>query len=63
MSTIITVQAKKAMSQDAVAEEGAQLLLDEAGNGLIPALRSGEEGLQLLADARCRRVRSGDVGV
>ena len=50
VSTIVTVQAQKAMSQDAAAEEGAQLLQDEAGNGLIPALRSGEEGLQLLAD-------------
>jgi hypothetical protein len=44
------VQAEKAMGQDAAAEEGAQLLLDEVGRGVISAPRPEEKGLQLLAD-------------
>ena len=47
---IITVQAEKAMGQDAAAEEGAELLLHEAGSRLILAARAGEEGLQLFAN-------------
>ncbi len=37
VSAILTMQAEKAMSQDAAAEESAQLLLDEAGSRLILA--------------------------
>ncbi len=38
------------MRQDSAAEERAQLLLDEAGSGLVSALRACEEGLEVLSD-------------
>ena len=38
------------MRQDAAAQIGTQLLLDEAGRGLLPASRASEDRLEVLAD-------------
>ena len=38
------------MRQDAAAQIGTELLLDEAGRGLLPATRPCEEGLEVVAD-------------
>jgi hypothetical protein len=37
------------MSKHTTAQIGSQLLLDEAGRRLLPALRACEEGLEVLA--------------
>ncbi len=37
------------MGQDAAAKKGVELLLDEAGSGLLSASRACEEGLEVLA--------------
>ncbi len=50
MALVIAVNAKEAMGKDAVAQEGADLLLGEAGNDRVFRARGGEEGLELLAD-------------
>jgi hypothetical protein len=44
------MEAQEAMCQDSAAQERAQLLLDEAGSGLVSALRACEEGLEVLSD-------------
>jgi hypothetical protein len=44
------VESQEAVREDAAAQEGAKLLLDEAGRGLASALRTRKEGLQLVAD-------------
>ncbi len=38
------------MDQDTAAKKSTELVLDEAGSGLVPALRTCEEGLEVLAD-------------
>ena len=38
------------MRQDAAAQIGSQLLLDEARRGLLPASRAREERFEILAD-------------
>ena len=38
------------MRQDAAAQIGSQLLLDEARRGLLPASRASEERFEVLAD-------------
>ena len=38
------------MGEDAAAKVGAELLLDEAGSRLLPASRTCEKGLQVLAN-------------
>ena len=54
------MQAQEAMRQDSAAQERAQLLLDEAGSGLVPTLRACEEGLEVLAD---HLVEQGSLGL
>ncbi len=46
---VVAVEAQEAMRQDSAAQERAQLLLDEAGRGLLSASRLCEEGLEVLA--------------
>ena len=41
---------QEAMCHHSAAQERAQLLLDEAGSGLVPTLRACEEGLEVLTD-------------
>ncbi len=48
------------MRQDAAAQRGSQLLLDEAGRGLLQASRACEEGLEVLAD---NLVEQGSLGL
>ena len=50
MATRVAVETEKAVREHAAAEEGAKLLLDEAGSGLGSALRASEEALQLAAN-------------
>ena len=38
------------MGEDAAAQEGMELLLDEAGHGLFASLRARQEGLEFLPD-------------
>jgi hypothetical protein len=49
-AAIVAVQAQEAMGEDAAAQEGLELLLDEAGHGLFVRLRARQEGLELLLD-------------
>jgi len=46
----VAVQAQEAVGEDAAAQEGAKLLLDEARRGALSRPRAGEEGLDLLAN-------------
>ena len=50
VAALVAVQSQEAVGQDAAAKEGAKLLRDEAGRGLIPVARPREEAFQLLAD-------------
>ena len=49
-AAIVAVQAQEAMGEDAAAQEGMELLLDEAGHGLFASLRARQEGLEFLSD-------------
>jgi hypothetical protein len=49
-AAIVAVQAQEAMGEDAAAQEGMELLLDEAGHGLFASLRARQEGLEFLLD-------------
>ncbi len=49
-AAIVAVQAQEAMGEDAAAQEGLELLLDEAGHGLSARLRARQEGLEFLLD-------------
>jgi hypothetical protein len=48
--TSVAVQAQEAVGEDAAAEEGAELLLDETRRRPIAVSGAGEEGLELLAN-------------
>jgi hypothetical protein len=50
MAAVVTVESEEAVSEDAAAQERAQLLLDEAGSGLLSAARASEKRLEVLAD-------------
>ena len=50
VTTVVAVQAQEAMRQDAATQEGAKLLLDEAGYRLIAVGCAREKALELLAD-------------
>ena len=49
-AAIVAVQAQEAMGEDAAAQEGMELLLDEAGHGLLASLCARQEGLEFLPD-------------
>jgi len=49
-SAIAAVEAQEAMGEDAAAQEGVELLLDEAGHGLLASLCACQEGLEFLPD-------------
>jgi hypothetical protein len=49
-AAIVAVQAQEAMGEDAAAQEGMELLLDEAGHGLFASLRARQEGPEFLLD-------------
>jgi hypothetical protein len=53
------VQAQKAVGEDTTAQEGTQLLLDEAGHRTPAVARLREEALELLSD---RPVKEGLLG-
>ena len=60
MTAVVAVQAQEAVGQDPAAQVGAQLLLDEPGRRLTAGVRSGQEGLELLAhDLVQERVNGG----
>ena len=50
VAAVVAVQAKKAVGEDAAAQEGAEIVLDEVRRGALASPRPGEEGLDLLAD-------------
>jgi hypothetical protein len=50
MTARIAVETEEALGEDAAAQERAKLLLDEVGRGLISAVGTREEALQLLAN-------------
>jgi hypothetical protein len=50
VAAAVTVQPQEAVRQDATAQEGAELLLDEARYRLIAVGRAREKALELLAD-------------
>jgi hypothetical protein len=49
-AAIVAVQAQEAMGEDAAAQEGMELLFDEAGHGLLASLCACQEGLEFLPD-------------
>ena len=49
-AAIVAAQAQEAMGEDAAAQEGMELLLDEAGYGLLASLCARQEGLEFLPD-------------
>ena len=49
-AAIIAVKAQESMSEDPAAQEGVELLLDEAGHGLLANSRARQEGLEFLLD-------------
>ena len=49
-AAIVAVQAQEAVGEDAAAQEGMELLLDEARHGLFASLRARQEGLEFLPD-------------
>jgi hypothetical protein len=49
-AAIVAVQAQEAMGEDAAAQEGMELLLDEVGHGLFASLRARQEGPEFLLD-------------
>jgi hypothetical protein len=50
VATVVAAQAQEAEGEDAAAQEGAELLLDEVQRGTLPRSRAGEERLELFAD-------------
>ena len=50
VAALVAVQAEEAMSQHAAFEIGAELALDETGNGMATPASSGQEGLELRLD-------------
>jgi hypothetical protein len=60
VAAIVAVKAQEAVGEDAAAEKGAELLLDESWSRTLAYPRPGEEGLELLAhDAVEQRVLRG----
>jgi hypothetical protein len=49
-AAIIAVKAQEAMSENAAAQKGVELLLDEAGHGLLANSRARQERLEFLLD-------------
>jgi len=49
-AAIVAVQAQEAMGEDAAAQEGMELLLDEAGHGLLASLCARQEGFEFSLD-------------
>src|SRR4029450_3908120 len=54
VTAVVAAQAQEAVGEDAAAQEGAELLLDEVRSGALASSRAGEEGLELLADGAVR---------
>ena len=50
VAALVAAQAQEAVGEDAAAQEGAELLLDEVRRWTLPRSRAREEGLELLAD-------------
>ena len=50
MTTRVAVNAQESVCEYAAAEEGAQLLFDEARGGLLSACGARKEAFELLAD-------------
>ncbi len=49
-AAIVAVQAQETMGEDAAAQEGMKLLLDEAGYGPFASLRARQEDPEFLLD-------------
>jgi hypothetical protein len=49
-AAIVAVQTQEAMGEDAAAQKGVELLLDETGHGMFASLRARQEGLEFLPD-------------
>jgi hypothetical protein len=62
VAAVVAVQAQEAEGEDATAQEGAELLLDEAGHGMPAFARLREEGLEVLANRPVEEGLLGAVG-
>ena len=50
VAAVVAAQAQEAVRENAAAQEGAELLLDEVGRGTVARSRSREERFELIAD-------------
>src|SRR4029453_3580759 len=50
VAAVVAVQAQEAVGEDAAAQEGPELLLDEVRRRTLTGSRAGQEGLELLAE-------------
>jgi hypothetical protein len=56
VAALVAAQAQEAVREEAAAQEGAKLLLDEVRRGALARSCAGEKGLELLADHAVQEV-------
>jgi hypothetical protein len=63
VAAVVAVKAEEAVGEDSAANEGTELLLDEAGSGMLSASCACEEGLEVLADDLVKKSSFGLVAL